>query len=395
MSAAEPTIAAQSTLPARAPEMPSLCFVAHNAYGQLSGRDTGHSGGIERQQSMMARWLAQHGFSVSMVTWDHGQPDSEVHHGVRVYKLCAKDAGAPILRFIHPRWTSLRAALRRANADVYYYNLGDMGLGQVVHWCRAQDKRVVYSVASEPDCDPRLPSLRPLRERVLYRYGLRRVDAIVVQTARQQTMLRQGFNREARVLPMPCAFEIPPAAAQRRLNPSGSMRVLWVGRFSREKRLEWLLEIASGHPNIKIEIVGASNTQSEYALDLQERAAAIPNVTLHGRLPHAELPPIYDRADLLCCTSAYEGFPNSFLEAWSRGTPVLTSFDPDGLVEREKLGWTAGSIEQFSAALTQIAASPQEWQARSERGVHYYRENHELDRAMTRFADLFCEIGRA
>jgi len=33
-----------------------ICIVAHNAYGALTGEDTGHIGGIERQTSLMAVW---------------------------------------------------------------------------------------------------------------------------------------------------------------------------------------------------------------------------------------------------------------------------------------------------------------------------------------------------
>ena len=37
----------------------SICFVAHFAYGELASIDTGHIGGVERQTSQMAKWLAK------------------------------------------------------------------------------------------------------------------------------------------------------------------------------------------------------------------------------------------------------------------------------------------------------------------------------------------------
>jgi len=201
---------------------PHICFVAHNAFGELAGVDTGHAGGIERQQALMARWLAARAFDVDMVTWHEGQPDGGYHRGVRVRTLCRREAGLPGLRFVHPRWTSLNSALGRARADVYYYNCGDMGLGQISLWCRRKRVKLVYSVASEPDCDPRLPSLRDVRERILYRYGLHRASRIIAQTHRQQRLLREGFGVESIVLPMPASSRadratrsgrpIPPAA---------------------------------------------------------------------------------------------------------------------------------------------------------------------------------------
>ncbi|MHC4166763.1 MAG: glycosyltransferase family 4 protein, partial [Planctomycetota bacterium] len=288
---------------------PRICFVAQNAYGALAGVDTGHIGGIERQQSLMARWLAKRGFQVSMVTWDEDQEDGIEIDGVSIFKMCRKEAGIKGLRFLWPKWTSLCRAMGRANADIYYYNCGDLGLGQVVMWCHRHDRKCLYSVASNPDCDRKLPVLKATRERVLYRFGLKR--------QRQQQMLLEGFGIDSKVIPMPCEGpsgkeRIPSGAAN-----EDSVHVLWVGRISKEKRFEWLLDVAVQCPQIIFDVVGASNTDSDYASNLLKCASEIRNVKMHGRISHQEMPAYYRSSNILCCTSAYEGFPNTFLEAWS------------------------------------------------------------------------------
>lgn len=80
-------------------KLPSICFVAQNAYGALSGHDTGHIGGIERQQAMMAMWLADKGYDVKMVTWDEFDEDVVKISGVSVYRMCKREAGVKLLRF--------------------------------------------------------------------------------------------------------------------------------------------------------------------------------------------------------------------------------------------------------------------------------------------------------
>jgi hypothetical protein len=35
-----------------------VAIVAHFAYGAMAGTTTGHIGGVEKQTSMLARWLA-------------------------------------------------------------------------------------------------------------------------------------------------------------------------------------------------------------------------------------------------------------------------------------------------------------------------------------------------
>ena len=233
-------------------QKPSMCFVAHNAYGALAGVDTGHTGGIECQQALMARSLARRGYEVSMVTLDEGQPADSVVDGVRVIKMCRREAGIKGLRFFHPKWTSLHRALQQANADVHYYNCGDLALGQVALWCRWNGRACVYSVASEPDCDPALPVLRKRRERMLYRYGLQHADRVIVQTRRQQRLLRNGFGIEAALIPMPCATAMNNGREFAQPPDDDERRVLWVGRFSYPKRLEWVARNCSTRAAVAI-----------------------------------------------------------------------------------------------------------------------------------------------
>jgi len=367
-----------------------ICFVAHNAYGALAGLNTGHIGGIERQQALMAHWLADHGHLVSMITWDEGQGDC-IAGKVQVFTFCRREEGLPGLRFFHPRWSGLIGAMKRADAEIYYYNCGDLGLGQVAHWAARQGRKTVYSVASEPDCDPRLPTLKPWRERILYRYGLRHTDQVIVQTLRQQAMLQAGFGITAELIPMPCAgFGDTKLAG----SCGGPPHVLWVGRFSHEKRLEWLLDTAESLPRYIFDIAGAANARTEYAKDLQKRAESLPNVILHGRLLHHELGALYRRARLLCCTSIFEGFPNTFLEAWSVGLPIVSTFDPDQVIARMSLGKTARSVDELRENVTTLIENPNSWQEASLAAQTYFNTHHTLDAVMPKFVQLFQQIKR-
>src|SRR5262249_50322499 len=59
-----------STHPAREGPLlkPSICIVAHFAYGALLGGRTGHVGGVERQTTLLARRLAERGHPTTLVT---------------------------------------------------------------------------------------------------------------------------------------------------------------------------------------------------------------------------------------------------------------------------------------------------------------------------------------
>jgi glycosyltransferase involved in cell wall biosynthesis len=104
---------------------------------------------------------------------------------------------------------------------------------------------------------------------------------------------------------------------------------------------------------------------------------------------------LYTVATAVLCTSDYEGFPNTFLEAWSHGLPVVSSFDPDGLIESRALGATAVDAAGLAAAVRDLVASPERWRVASRRSRRYYSESHTVDGAMAAFERLLLELTAA
>lgn len=378
----------------------SICFVAHNAYGALAGGSAGHVGGVERQTKLMGSWLISRGYSVTVLTWDEGQPGLVTESdGLRVIKMCRKDAGLPGLRFIYPRWTSLNFAMRLANADLYYHNLAEYVTGQVALWCRLHGRRFVYSVASDPDCDRNLPVMKTKRERVLYRYALKTADKIVVQTGKQRDMLLAGFGRDSTILPMPCPGPLDANSVYENLTRrlARPCKILWVGRIARLKRLELFLDVAAALPELQFEIACAYDSDDSYCTEMMSAAGKLSNVTVHGRVPWEEMPRLYRDAWLLCCTSEYEGFPNTFLEAWSHGVPVVSTVDPDGLIKRQNLGEIAcdkaGFVRTIRALVLSSANNGNGVISRlSKNARRYFEQNHAIDHSMDRFSELFTEL---
>lgn len=369
--------------------MHSICIISPFAYGAMIGNTSGHIGGVETQTALLAKWLAANtDYKVSIITWNEGTPDDEYIDGVRVIKLCKRSSGMPFIRFFSPRWTSLIRALNRSSADIFYQNCAEYVTGQVALWCRIKNKKFVYSVASDPDCDPKLPTLHTFRERILYRYGLTHADSVITQTRIQQSMLKNGFSLDSNVLPMPC----PPPPADSN-EPShlhdGQFRVLWVGRIASVKRAEVFLEIAESLPDIIFEIAGGEDQEKSYYKSIEKKAKQLDNVLLHGKLDREQVNKRYQSVSVLCNTSIYEGFPNTFIEAWSNGLPVVSTIDPDNLISNQMLGVIASSTDEFIQALTRLKNDISLWNELSSNAKNYYCDNHSIDIAMRRFLNIF------
>lgn len=369
-----------------------ICLVAHYAYGALSGGGNGHVGGVERQMSVMSRWLAARGHEVSLLTWNEGDEGVTEIDGVRVIRMCRRADGLPGIRFFYPRWTSLVMAMRYADADVYYQNCGEYVTGQVALWCRSNNRKFVYSVASDVDCDPRLPEMKTVRERVLYRYGIKRADRIIVQTKGQMQMLKDGFGLDSVELPMPCQGPAPGTYAEPSPPDSKRCTVLWAARIQPSKRLELLVEVARKLPEVEFIVAGGSYQDNEYIRELMKFANETPNIRMLGMVARERMPALYKSAHLFCCTSSYEGFPNTFLEAWSHGLPVVSTFDPDNLINGRGLGVAVKDAAGMVDAIRRLQADSMDWSRMSRAARNQYLENHTLDAVMQRFEGVFMDV---
>lgn len=369
---------------------PHICFVAPSAYAALSNRhDLCHIGGAERQQVLIARELVRRGYQVSFVTLDHGQPDGIVHDGIHVFKMCSLKDGIPGVRFIHPRWTSLSGAMRRARADVYYQRTGGSETGQVGIWCKCHGRPFLFACASDNDCDPELPYLRGRRERFLYRLGVRLTTVVLTQTVTQMRAFRRVFGIDPVLVRSCCEDPYEGREFQRPQPKKGRPTLLWIGRVSAEKRPDLLLDLAEICPEMRFDLVGAANQDSSYVRHVVRRARTMANVTIHGRVPYAEVDRFYRKAAALICTSDCEGFPNTFVEAWSRGIPVVTRWDGDSVVLRNGLGVVDSDVPALAQKTRELFASREQWPKCSLRAREYYVKCHGMEIIGTAYEEVF------
>jgi glycosyltransferase involved in cell wall biosynthesis len=358
---------------------PHVCFVAPHAWPVLS-RDAHIQvvGGAEVQQSILARLFAAHGYRVSMICLDYGQPGRSRIDGVTVHKAFRPHAGVPVLRFLHPRLTSMWRALGEVAADIYYCRSSSMWLWLVTEFCRRHGKRSLYAGASDKDFVPDLGGqLRYARDRWLFRRGLAAVDAIVAQNETQRASCRKTHGRDAVVIPS--CYELP----ERTSSSKGDL-VLWVGMVHENKRPELFLELARRLPQRRFVLIGGPRQGAQAFFErIRAQAATLPNVEATGFLPLAEVEPWFDRARVLVNTSAYEGMPNTFLQAWARGVPTVATVDVGAPVHRVGL-----TVEQLAENVEAAFSDP----SLGARCREYFERTHSAAAALERYARLFEEL---
>jgi glycosyltransferase involved in cell wall biosynthesis len=342
-------------------------------------------GGAEVQQAILARLLAANGYRVSMICLDYGQPSPVVVDGVTVVKAFRPDEGIPVLRFLHPRLTTMWRLMEEIDADVYYQRSSAVWTGVVAAFARQHRRGSIYAGASDRDFERGAEQIRFARDRWIYRRGLVAVDAIVAQNKAQAESCRRHYGREA-ILIQSC-YELPKNTidAKKEL-------ILWVGTIHDQKRPELLLEMARRLPQRRFVMIGGPAAKGErfqagYYEGIRDQAAKLPNVEFTGFLPLAEVEPWFDRARVLVSSSVYEGMPNVFLQAWARGVPIVSSVDVGVPMNR-----LYGDLDEAVRHIEKLFDDEREWSDASARALEYFRATHSPDRVVRQYRELIQKV---
>jgi glycosyltransferase involved in cell wall biosynthesis len=309
----------------------------------LTAADTLPNGGAETQIFLLARALAARGVRVCLIAFDVPNvaiPSlvDGVHVSLRPRYRSHERLGK--IREVFAMWK----AISGVDAEVLVTRAAGPHVGLTGLFAKLSGMRFVYSSANISDFDfSRLESSR--RNQALFRQGLRLANLVVVQSEEQGRMCEERFDRPA-VLVRSIAEPAPPRVRK----PEA---FLWIGRLVWYKRPLAFIELARAIPEARFWMVAVpvllARDDPELGTRLEKRAASVRNLELLPPTPRPRLMELVDRAVAIVNTADFEGMPNVFLEGWARGVPaVALNHDPDGVIERHRLGAFAhGSHERL------------------------------------------------
>lgn len=349
-----------------------ICFVGLDNYPIINpDRSELYIGGESVQQTLLARAFRDAGFTVSMIVKDFGQEQGECIDNINVWKTFAQEDGLPVLRYFHPRISSIWKALHLADAGIYYQSCAGMLTGIVAAFCQRYGRRFVFRVAHDTDCIPGEQLIHIWRDRKIYEFGLRRADLIASQGAHQVTLLKKHYGLSSVSINM--AVEAPSTEQQR----NRDIDVLWINNIRDFKKPELVLELAEYLPEINFTMIGGKVLGHEELFShITEEAESRSNLNFLGALPYHEVNEYISRAKVFINTSDTEGFPNSFLQSWIRCVPVISFFDPDGLIKSENLGIVPSDLKGMGESIRQILANETNRLAIGELAAKYTKLNY-------------------
>lgn len=351
-------------------------------------------GGAEKQLALLAAGLPRDEFDVHICALTRGGPLSAEleQHGVPI-TVIGKRWKADPLAF----WKLYRHIARLRPDLVHTWLFAANAYGRAA----ARIGGVRHIVASERCADP----WKSAYQLTIDRFLARRTDRIVVNsTGVRDFYLEHGLPQDRMVLiPNGVEHAAPSGVCREELLaeldlPSDARLVGAIGRLWPQKRIKdliWVAELMDiMRKDVHVLIIG----------DGPQRR----NLERYARLLHAEsyvhflgqrndVPRILPHLDVLWLASAYEGMPNSIMEAMAAGVPVVATDIPGNcdLVVPGETGFLVpvGSRAEFTRRTEQIlndtALAKGLGEAARRRVLEKYSVEQMVDRHVAMYRELF------
>jgi glycosyltransferase involved in cell wall biosynthesis len=271
----------------------------------------------------------------------------------------------PALRRFGHFWDyfRLQRALRSFRPDVVYQRVACAYTGISRRYATRAGVPLIWHIANQNDVLP-APSAwsllaRPHRllESRLSKAGARRADVIIAQTADQAALLESHYGRAPDHIisnfhpepPLPARGEAP-------------VSVVWIANLKDAKRPELFVELAGrlqDDERLKFSMVGLPYPDAEKQAAIQARIDTLPNLDYLGAVSQEAVGKLLESAHILVNTSLWEGFSNTFIQAWMRGVAVLTlGVNPDGLLDDGVLGCSCDTVDGLENSLRGAVDNP-------------------------------------
>jgi glycosyltransferase involved in cell wall biosynthesis len=365
---------------------PHICFVM--PYHISEG-----GGGAEVQAWLLAKELAKRGFRISYLAESvSGKAGSvEVREGISIHWL---------RHFTHFKWLNLLQYYRGLQAiapDLIVQRMSSFETGIAALYAKAHEKTFVWICTGDAvpvrwRCtrlqwrDNKISNRSYLKKFLLllnsfvydvsFQHGIKHAGLLFVQNDTQARLLREHYGRAS--LRIRSGHEVPKAQHMARTRWQ-KRSVLWVANLSPNKQPERFIELASllELDNICCFMVGSRQDENYLA----RLFAIVPrNLKWLGQIPYEETLELFNSASIVVNTSLSEGFPNTFVQAWLRGVPIVTlGVDPDRIVSENRLGYVGTSVEAIAGVIRTLLNDADRYLTESEHILSYALRNFTIE----------------
>lgn len=269
-------------------------------------------------------------------------------HGYKIFNI-RKPFGTPERGYLFLDTISLLKALHEIKPDVIYTRIGCAYNGIAAFYAQRNNCKLVWHISSDTDTVPY--KLRLSRDiipryvdRKIFEYGISRATDIIAQTNTQAKQLKRYYGRD--VTDVIGNFHPNP---KENVSKSKPIKVLWIANLKPLKQPEIFIRLAKDFistSDVEFIMIGAMQGSSRWKTNITEQMNQAKNLKYMGYVPQEDVNAILAESHILVNTSKWEGFTNTFIQAWMRKVPVVSlNVNPDNIFDNHKLGFFAGNYD--------------------------------------------------
>ena len=327
----------------------SICFVSGSYHKQ-------NMGGAELQSYYLSKEFVNNKWEVHFTCTYLGHKNKKliIDEGIKIHKFKYYRRLFDITSFYN-----IYKLLKNINADIYYFR-GTYYAGITGYYAKVHKKIFILAISSDINCDKNIFTKKLLKSNIklfkkiilyldakikdfTYLYGLNNANQVLVQNKYQKDSLRKKLNVKSMLLKNghPVEFRLPP-----KTNPP---IVLWLGSLKRLRQAELFIKLATHCEDLNCRFIMAGRALSEdYRDEIIKQLQGSSNVKYIGSISLDESNELMGKASIFVNTSTHEGFPNTFIQAWMRETPIVSlNVDPDYIIKNLQLGFHSRTFDQL------------------------------------------------
>ncbi len=277
----------------------------------------------------------------------------------------------------------LYSTLKKISPDVIYQRMGCAYTGIAALYAKRSGCRMLWHIASDQDVTPlqiKLSKDAPFRytERKALEYGIKNTGSIIAQTRQQEQFLKQHYQRE--VTRIVANFHPVPPQPQK----NSQISIVWIANLKPLKQPGLFMKLArklKELPKVRFIMIGRNSNWrwgNRLQQEISEEISQTGNFEYLGEQPIDKVNEILAQADILVNTSQYEGFPNTFIQAWMREVPVVSlNVNPDNILNEYGIGLScSGSFEKFVQSIRLLVENSSLRKSMGEKARNYALEHH-------------------
>ena len=244
----------------------------------------------------------------------------------------------------------------------------------LVWLCRMKKVALVHFGASDSDFVPGNELLAGSKaNRIMYQKSIKRIDRIVIQNKEQKEALKRYYGKDGLVMSNIWIPKDVDVLIKR-------YDAIWIANLRPLKRAEWFVRLSRELPYFRFAIVGGAGKQNYYD-SIKTEAEQLNNLDFLGAQSFKKVDELVSQSRLLVCTSEFEGFPNTFLQAWAQDIPVVSTVNPSGVISEFGLGSLIQNEVELSTAVKELLTSYTLYDQCQKNIGNYFAAHHDADKA--------------